>query len=111
MRKCVSFCLLTKLSILDCILHNLAEQSTEEQQDREGFTDVTDEISGVDIDILESSEEVTLPKASVEDSTNRVILEESFPKEESLDFTIDEEKDVQLKDDSEKPTALSALHG
>ena len=97
--------------MLDCLLHNLAEQYTEEQQDTEAFTD---EISGLDTDILESSEEATLSKASVAlslaDISNKVIFEEPFTKEETFDITIDEEKDVQLKVDSEKST-VTAIHG
>ena len=98
--------------MLDCPLHNLTEQYTEEQQDTEAFTD---EISGLDTDIVGSSEEPTMSKASVAvslpDVTNEVIIEEPFTKEETFDITIDEEKDIQLKDNSEKPTAASAIHG
>ena len=97
--------------MLDCLLHNLTEQYAEEQHDTEAFTDET---SGLDTDILESSEEATLSMTSVApslaDVTNEVIFEEPFTKDETFDIIIDEEKDVQLKVYSQKST-VTAVHG
>ena len=94
--------------MLDCLLHNLTEHYIEEQQDTTAFTG---EILGLETDILESSEAATQTKASaalsLADVTNEVILEEPSTKE---DITIYEEKDVQLKVDSQKST-VTAIHG
>ena len=97
--------------MLDCLLHNLTEHYIEEQQDTTAFTG---EILGLETDILESSEEATQTKdsaaLSLADVTNEVILEEPSTTEETSDITIYEEKDVQLKVDSQKST-VTAIHG
>ena len=101
----LSFCLLTKSSITDHLLHDFTEQYTEEQQDT---TAITGETSVLDTD-MEPSEEVAESKDSVAlDSTEEVILEECLPEQETLDVTCGH---IEIKDGSEKSTAATTFHG
>ena len=90
----------------------LTEQYTEEQQDTGASSSG---VSGLVTDILESCEEAVestnVVAPSLIDDTKEVFLAESFPAEKTLDITIEEEKDVQRKDDSEKSTAATTIHG
>ena len=106
------FCMLTEFSLSNHLPHDLTEQYTEKQEDT---ATITGEISGLDTDGLESSEEATRYKdsmiLSLADGAKEVIPEECLPEEESLDVTIEEYADIATKDDSEKSTATTTIHG
>ena len=90
----------------------LLEQYTEEQQDAHTITEV---VSNLDTKGLESAAEATESKESVPlslvDDICEIIIQDSIPEEVIFDVILEDEREIEAKDDFKTFAADLTIHG